>query len=158
MEIAERQSTGCSVSRRYCADKNGAPGGIRTPDPLLRRQMLYPTELRALGLILKDEARSRPSIYYVLFYNFARTGKSTLKHGLCRRSAIWLAWRLSFRNLRLRLKLHEESYVDSRRHPFSEVPRSAAKHAAESKRGRHSQSIEPFRPTSAAVSQLPINA
>jgi hypothetical protein len=27
--------------------KNGAPGGIRTPDPLLRRQTLFPTELRA---------------------------------------------------------------------------------------------------------------
>ena len=26
---------------------NGAPGEIRTPDPLLRRQTLYPTELRA---------------------------------------------------------------------------------------------------------------
>jgi hypothetical protein len=26
---------------------NGAPGPIRTGDPLLRRQMLYPTELRA---------------------------------------------------------------------------------------------------------------
>src|SRR5713101_3882439 len=25
----------------------GAPGGTRTPDPLLRRQMLYPAELRA---------------------------------------------------------------------------------------------------------------
>jgi hypothetical protein len=26
---------------------SGAPGEIRTPDPLLRRQTLYPTELRA---------------------------------------------------------------------------------------------------------------
>ncbi len=26
---------------------NGAPGEIRTPGPLLRRQLLYPTELRA---------------------------------------------------------------------------------------------------------------
>ena len=25
-----------------------APEGIRTPDPLLRRQLLYPTELQAL--------------------------------------------------------------------------------------------------------------
>ena len=29
---------------------NGAPGGTRTPDPLLRRQTLYPTELRARWL------------------------------------------------------------------------------------------------------------
>jgi hypothetical protein len=28
-------------------EKIGAPGGIRTPDPRLRRPMLYPTELRA---------------------------------------------------------------------------------------------------------------
>ena len=27
---------------------NGAPGEIRTPDPLVRSQVLYPTELRAL--------------------------------------------------------------------------------------------------------------
>jgi hypothetical protein len=27
--------------------ESGAPGGNRTPDHLLRRQMLYPTELRA---------------------------------------------------------------------------------------------------------------
>jgi hypothetical protein len=35
---------------------------------------------------------------------------------------------------------------------------SAAKHAPESNRGRHSQSIEPFRPTSAAVWVSPISA
>ena len=29
------------------AQANGAPGGIRTPDPRLRRPMLYPTELQA---------------------------------------------------------------------------------------------------------------
>jgi|SaaInlV_135m_DNA_3_1039749.scaffolds.fasta_scaffold109275_1 hypothetical protein len=28
--------------------KYGAPGAIRTPDPLVRSQVLYPTELRAL--------------------------------------------------------------------------------------------------------------
>jgi hypothetical protein len=27
--------------------KSGAPGEIRTPDPLVRSQMLYPAELRA---------------------------------------------------------------------------------------------------------------
>jgi hypothetical protein len=30
----------------------GAPGGIRTPDPLLRRQTLFPTELRARAIVL----------------------------------------------------------------------------------------------------------
>ncbi len=28
--------------------KNGAPERIRTPDPLIRNQVLYPAELRAL--------------------------------------------------------------------------------------------------------------
>jgi hypothetical protein len=42
--------------------------------------------------------------------------------------------------------------------PCSDVPRSAAKHAEESKRGQQSQSIEPARDTRAAVSQSPINA
>jgi hypothetical protein len=31
----------------------GAPGAIRTPDPLVRSQVLYPTELRALKWIIK---------------------------------------------------------------------------------------------------------
>ena len=31
--------------------KSGAPGQTRTGDPLLRRQTLYPTELRAHGAI-----------------------------------------------------------------------------------------------------------
>jgi hypothetical protein len=31
-------------------EKNGAPGGIRTPDHLVRSQVLYPTELRARSL------------------------------------------------------------------------------------------------------------
>ena len=29
----------------------GAPEEIRTPDPLLRRQLLYPTELQAQNLV-----------------------------------------------------------------------------------------------------------
>ena len=45
-----------------------------------------------------------------------------------------------------------------RQRPLSGVPRSAAKHASESNRGQHSQSIEPSRETSAAVSQSPIRA
>jgi len=36
------------------------------------------------------------------------------------------------------------------------VPRMAAKHASESNAGQHSQSIDPSRPTNAAVSQSPI--
>ena len=40
--------------------------------------------------------------------------------------------------------------------PFCGVPSSAAKQAAESKRGGQNQSIEPDFDTSAAVSQLPM--
>jgi hypothetical protein len=47
--------------------KNGAPGEARTPDPLLRRQTLYPAELRARRadlLILKHF--SIPQLLYPL--------------------------------------------------------------------------------------------
>ena len=42
--------------------------------------------------------------------------------------------------------------------PWGSSPSSAAKQAPESKRGRQSQSIEPSRPTSAAVCRSPIIA
>jgi hypothetical protein len=45
-----------------------------------------------------------------------------------------------------------------RKRPWSLPPSSAAKHASLSKRGQHSQSIEPSRETSAALSQSPISA
>ena len=39
------------IVRRQAIDlsdyANGAPGEIRTPDPLVRSQVLYPTELQA---------------------------------------------------------------------------------------------------------------
>jgi hypothetical protein len=41
-----------SGRRRYvalAAERGGAPGEIRTPDHLVRSQVLYPTELRARG-------------------------------------------------------------------------------------------------------------
>ena len=37
---------------RQGAVQNGVPGGNRTPNPLLRRQVLYPVELRAHKAIL----------------------------------------------------------------------------------------------------------
>ena len=42
--------------------------------------------------------------------------------------------------------------------PFSSSPSSAAKQAGESNCGRHSQSIDPSRPTSAAVCRSPSSA
>ena len=50
------------------------------------------------------------------------------------------------------------SSLASNQRPCSEWPSSAAKHAPESKRGQQSQSIEPARDTSAAVSQSPMSA
>ncbi len=39
------------ISQRICATQPriGAPGRIRTPNPLIRSQVLYPVELRARG-------------------------------------------------------------------------------------------------------------
>ena len=44
-------------------EESGAPGETRTPDPLLRRQTLYPTELRAHKFILRDLRLGKP--YFV---------------------------------------------------------------------------------------------
>jgi hypothetical protein len=41
--------------------------------------------------------------------------------------------------------------------PFRGAPSNAAKQASESNAGQHSQSIDPSRPTKAAVSQSPIS-
>src|SRR5947209_10269998 len=45
-----------------------------------------------------------------------------------------------------------------RQRPLSSSPRSAAKHAAESKRGTQSQSLDPSSPTGAAVWVSPMSA
>ena len=42
---------------------SGAPGEIRTPDHLVRSQVLYPTELRALYSYIREIARAI-SIYH----------------------------------------------------------------------------------------------
>jgi hypothetical protein len=42
--------------------------------------------------------------------------------------------------------------------PFLLLPNNAAKQAGEEKSGQQSQSIDPFNPTSAAVSQSPTSA
>src|SRR5579875_4227805 len=44
-------------------EKNGTPGVIRTPDPLLRRQVLYPAELRAHERTGSLAMRRRPHYY-----------------------------------------------------------------------------------------------
>src|SRR5207249_561167 len=55
---------------------SGAPGEIRTPDPLLRRQTLYPTELRARRadlLILKHFSTPQLPISSILRQKCAKT-------------------------------------------------------------------------------------
>ena len=47
-KVLPMSGTLCHPCLRAGPGKSGAPGGIRTPDPLLRRQTLFPTELRAL--------------------------------------------------------------------------------------------------------------
>src|SRR5687768_6054744 len=44
----------CSRSERLA--KDGAPGTIRTCDPRLRRAMLYPAELRAQNVSVREHA------------------------------------------------------------------------------------------------------
>ena len=81
--------------------KLGAPGGTRTPDPLLRRQLLYPPELLAHKSIrlYKFLSAQKPYIKIVLRKNGAgdgnRTHVSSLE-GWC--STIELHPRVSQRN------------------------------------------------------------
>src|SRR5258706_11553474 len=49
---------------------DGAPGEIRTPDPLLRRQMLYPAELRAHPWLLFDSTAVATLIRVPTFRRF----------------------------------------------------------------------------------------
>src|SRR5580658_11097533 len=48
----QAQAKKWSSQQRERKEVSGAPGEIRTPDPLVRSQMLYPAELRAREAIL----------------------------------------------------------------------------------------------------------
>src|SRR5690348_9354016 len=49
--------------QRFLIHKNsGAPGETRTPDPLVRSQMLYPAELRARSGHYKTDSPVRPRV------------------------------------------------------------------------------------------------
>src|SRR5713101_7649539 len=63
-----------SVSKGVSKGVGGAPGETRTPDPLLRRQTLYPTELRAHGFEL---------IQFTAFFVPIATGTSQQRGSLC---------------------------------------------------------------------------
>ena len=59
---------------------SGAPGEIRTPDPLVRSQVLYPTELRALDCYLSKMAEREgfePSKGVLNPYSLSRGALST---------------------------------------------------------------------------------
>src|SRR6267142_2204568 len=50
IRLSEKKVEREGIGVRMTINKgDGAPGETRTPDPLLRRQTLYPTELRALS-------------------------------------------------------------------------------------------------------------
>ena len=64
----------------------GAPGEIRTPDPLLRRQMLYPAELRARSGCNSD-SKAFAAVTTIKSWSLGRQGKPGSKeHGLSRAS------------------------------------------------------------------------
>src|SRR2546423_11320160 len=53
-----KSSESCSALHLRAIKNCGDPGGSRTPNPLLRRQMLYPVELRGRSVELSSLARS----------------------------------------------------------------------------------------------------
>ena len=57
--------------------KLGAPGAIRTPDPLVRSQILYPTELRVR--ILAEKEGFEPSIQVLPVCTLSRGVPSTTR-------------------------------------------------------------------------------
>src|SRR5205823_11829666 len=71
-QAAKTRGKGCmgdgmtrGLRNRNMMLEDGAPGETRTPDPLLRRQTLYPAELRAHKFILRDLRLAKPYFVYV---------------------------------------------------------------------------------------------
>ena len=102
--IEHRQTPEPARGRAYI--DGGAPGPIRTGDPLLRRQMLYPTELRAL-LGGCSDSKASPAVPKIKSSSFshhcARTVPKPSSTGRFWHSVpvISLARRLSFTNASL---------------------------------------------------------
>ncbi len=65
-----KNKKGLAIMLTLCL--HGAPGAIRTPDPLVRSQVLYPTELRALKWIIK--------LFLVFFINLSIKLYQTAKY------------------------------------------------------------------------------
>ena len=62
-----RQTTLDGGESRKLALKSGVPGGIRTLDPLLRRQPLCPTELQGQAVYYSNVARAKPEVKTISF-------------------------------------------------------------------------------------------
>jgi hypothetical protein len=75
----------------YCIAlfENGAPGRIRTSDPLVRSQILYPTELRAH--ILAEREGFEPSMGF-LPYSLSRGAPSTTRPSLRSMEAKYISY------------------------------------------------------------------
>ena len=61
--------------------KSGAPGEIRTPYPLVRSQVLYPDELRALFCCFFLRCISEEAAFYTAFVTFASFFETFFKLG-----------------------------------------------------------------------------
>ena len=67
----------------YFCEKNGTPEGTRTPDPLLRRQLLYPPELQARMERVMGIEPTRPAWKAgILPLNYTRMGDVFVSHQL----------------------------------------------------------------------------
>ena len=65
-------------ARSYSSQNYGTPEGTRTPDPLLRRQLLYPPELQAHMERVMGIEPTRPAWKAgILPLNYTRTGADT---------------------------------------------------------------------------------
>ena len=63
---------------RMALENDGTPEGTRTPDPLLRRQLLYPPELQALMERVMGIEPTRPAWKAgILPLNYTRMGANT---------------------------------------------------------------------------------
>ena len=65
--LLEKIQFGCGYAALWSSVKNGALAESRTRDPLLRRQLLYPTELRARGRVPQRVYFARVKIGSKLF-------------------------------------------------------------------------------------------
>ena len=94
-DLAAEKQTGqsedwpvCLIVHRY----SGAPGAIRTPDPLVRSQVLYPAELRALCVFEGSHCTKLFHLAQALFPAFfmlVRRKRRCSK--LLRAAGVWLA-------------------------------------------------------------------